>query len=161
MPYAWTIPPSNTDGELHLWPHQSLPVEGYVRILTFAALMLALPLLMVLGSTLMWGLLPFVLLALLGLKWALDRNRRSQQILEVLTLSDSKTTLQRKNADDSQQDWQCNRYWVQVHQHDTDGPIPCYITLSGNGREVEIGAFLSLEERQSLYQDLCRQFRAA
>jgi uncharacterized membrane protein len=32
--------------------------------------------------------------------------------------------------------------------------VPQYLTLSGNGREVEIGAFLSEEERLALYPEL-------
>jgi uncharacterized membrane protein len=38
--------------------------------------------------------------------------------------------------------------------HPKGGPVPNYVTLSGNGREVEIGAFLSEEERKALYDDL-------
>ena len=34
------------------------------------------------------------------------------------------------------------------------GPLPNYVTLSGNGREVEIGAFLSEDERKSLFKEL-------
>ena len=37
--------------------------------------------------------------------------------------------------------------------------MPHYITLKGKGREVEIGAFLSEEERLSLYDDLNRALR--
>jgi uncharacterized membrane protein len=36
--------------------------------------------------------------------------------------------------------------------------VPNYVTLSGNGREVEIGAFLSEDERKALYQDLAQTF---
>ena len=32
--------------------------------------------------------------------------------------------------------------------------MPFYVTLNGNGREVEIGAFLSEDERKSLYEEL-------
>jgi len=33
--------------------------------------------------------------------------------------------------------------------------MPNYVTMLGNGREVEIGAFLSEEERLALYANLC------
>ena len=42
--------------------------------------------------------------------------------------------------------------------HETGGPVPHYVTLSGNGREVEIGAFLSEEERVELFSELQARF---
>ncbi len=39
--------------------------------------------------------------------------------------------------------------------HKTGGPVPNYITLTGNGRTVELGgAFLSEEERRTLFNDV-------
>ena len=86
MPYTWINPATTSGGEMHLWPHQSLPPRGYVNILAMAAVLVCVPLLPVLGSIILWGVLPFLLIAFFGLKWALDRNRNDQQILEILTL---------------------------------------------------------------------------
>jgi uncharacterized membrane protein len=44
-----------------------------------------------------------------------------------------------------------------MHKH--GGPVPNYVTLTGDGREVEIGAFLSEEERIALYGDLTQKLR--
>ena len=52
------------------------------------------------------------------------------------------------------QDWQANPYWVRVTLHVTGGPVPNYLTLKGDGREVELGAFLSEDERIRLRDDL-------
>ena len=38
--------------------------------------------------------------------------------------------------------------------HQQGGPVPWYVTLTGNGRTVEIGAFLSEYERRVLYGEL-------
>jgi uncharacterized membrane protein len=46
-----------------------------------------------------------------------------------------------------------------VHLYGTEGPLPNYVTLSGNGREVEIGAFLSEDERKSLFKELTERVR--
>ncbi|PCJ04033.1 MAG: hypothetical protein COB16_05110 [Rhodobacteraceae bacterium] len=161
MPYDWIPSSSDTTKELHLWPHQSLPPKGYFRILLATAVLISLPLLPVLGTVVLWGLLPFLLLALFGLKWALDRNRRDHQILEILTLTSDSAQLLRYNPRGKPQSWQCNRYWVTVQLHKTDGPVPNYVTLRGDGREVEIGAFLSEDERSTLYDDLLSSLRAA
>lgn len=37
--------------------------------------------------------------------------------------------------------------------------MPHYVTLSGAGREVEIGAFLSEDERKELYAELSEKVR--
>ncbi|OBY26060.1 DUF2244 domain-containing protein [Leisingera sp. JC1] len=154
MPYNWTRPQAGAERELHLWPHQSLPPKGYVRFIGLTAILICVPLVPLLGSFLLWGLLPFLLLALFGMKWALDRSRRDHQILEVLTLTADEARLDRINPDGARQSWHCNRYWTRVEMHDHDGPVPHYVTLQGGGREVEIGAFLSEEERVALYADL-------
>ena len=38
--------------------------------------------------------------------------------------------------------------------YDKEGPVLNYITLSGNGREVELGSFLGEDERQELFDEL-------
>jgi len=159
MPYDWIPSPTDTTTQLHLWPHQSLPAKGYFRILLATAVLITLPLLPVLGTIVLWGLLPFLLLALFGMKWALDRNRRDHQVLEVLTLTPDKAQLLRYNPRGLPQSWQCNRHWATVQLHKSDGPVPNYVTLRGNGREVEIGAFLSEKERRMLFDDLNNSLR--
>ncbi|MEP2716868.1 DUF2244 domain-containing protein [Pseudophaeobacter sp.] len=163
MPYSWITPPAaseaETASEMHLWPHQSLPPQGYARFIGVTALLITLPLLPFAGSPVFWGLLPFLLLALFGLKYALDRNRRDAQVIEVLTLNATEARLERRNANGTQQSWQCNRYWVKVELHPMDGPVPNYVTLRGSGREVEIGAFLSEDERKALYDELQKAIR--
>ena len=156
MPYRWIRPATDTDGELHLWPHQSLPPEGYVRFLGVTAALITVPLFPLMGTPLFWGLLPFLVLAVFGMKYALDRNRRSAQILEVLTLGAEEAELTHREGNRPAQVWRGNRHWITVTLHETSGPVPFYVTLRGSGREVEIGAFLSEAERKSLYEDLTR-----
>lgn len=155
MPYEWTTSPNDTPAELQLWPHQSLTAEGYVGVIGVAAALALVPLIPVLGSIVLWGILPFVLVALFGLKWALDLNRKHAQVLEILTLDETEVQLRRFGPAQKVQDWQANRYWVRVHLHKDGGPVPSYVTLQGGGREVEIGAFLAEEERETLYSELC------
>lgn len=156
MPYTWIRPATETEGELHLWPHQSLPPEGYVRFLGVTAALIIVPLLPLIGTALFWGLLPFLVLTVFGMKYALDRNRRNAQILEVLTLGPEDAELSHRKGNRPAQVWRGNRHWITVTLHDQSGPVPNYVTLRGAGREVEIGAFLSEEERKSLYEDLSR-----
>lgn len=160
MPYDWIKPdPKQEARELHLWPHQSLPPRGFAGFVGATFALLLLPLLPVLGTIVLWGLLPFMMLAFWGLWVALGRSRRNAQILEVLTLSERDARLVRSNPRGDVQEWTANRYWVVPQLHRRGGPVPNYVTLQGNGREVEIGAFLSEDERKALYDDLSRTFR--
>lgn len=118
--------------------------------------LILIPALPLLGSVVLWGLLPFLLLAVWGIYFALRRNRHARQIIEVLTLSGETAQLVRTNPKGDTQAWDCNRYWTKVTKYDNEGPVPHYVTLKGMGREVEIGAFLSEDERLALYDDLLR-----
>ncbi|KEJ95775.1 DUF2244 domain-containing protein [Sulfitobacter pseudonitzschiae] len=159
MPYRWTSEPDAPTQLLHLWPHQSLPARGMAAFVLATFTLLLIPTMPLLGTPLLWGLLPFTLLAVWGLYFALQHNYRARQITELLSLSGSTAQLVRTNPKGDTQKWECNRYWTQVTKYEKDGPVPHYITLKGMGREVEIGAFLSEDERIALYDDLNRALR--
>ena len=158
MPYTWTDPAPDAL-ELKLWPHQSLPPKGFAAVILGAFTLATIPLYGLLGTILLWGILPFLLLALWGMWYALRRNERDRMILEVLTLTPDTLHLTRHNPRGPRQDWECNTYWASVEMHEDAGPVPHYVTLRGAGREVEIGAFLSEDERKALYADLCDRVR--
>lgn len=159
MPYEWS-PTDDGDGRsLTLWPHQSLPPKGFVLFIGATVVMLSLPLLALLGSVLLWALLPFLALAVGGVWFAIHRNRQSARILEILTLEGDLARLERTNPGGQHLTWECNRYWARATLHPTGGKVPNYVTLSGNGREVEIGAFLSEDERIALYGELLRHLQ--
>lgn len=159
MPYEW-IPPEPGDAggagpyRAHLWPYRSLPRKGFVLFIGLTAGLVALPLIVVLGSPVLWGLLPFVVLAVAGVWWGLQRSYRDGEIVEDLTLDADSVTLVRYGPRGRVQDWRANPYWVKVTLHRTGGPAPNYLTLSGAGREVELGAFLTEEERLRLAGEL-------
>ena len=106
MPYTWSnSDPKQNDMELQLWPHQSLSPKGFsIFILTTSGLIL-LPVFPLLGSTAFWGLLPFLILAVAGVWYALDRSYRNAQVLEVLTLSGDHAHLVRHNPKGDAQAW--------------------------------------------------------
>lgn len=150
MPYRWT----DTPPTLTLWPHQSLTPRGFVAFMGATLLMIALPLLAVLGSPVLWGLLPFFGIAVWALWAAIGRNRRDASLTETLTLSDERIELVRHEPRGRTLTWDANPYWVSVHMKSGDKPVENYLTLKGGGREVELGAFLSPEERAALHARL-------
>lgn len=154
MPYAWSENPARHETELTLWPHQSLPPRGFAAFILATFTLICIPLFPLLGTVLLWGLLPFLLLAVCGVWYAIKRNQRDASILEILRLGPEEITLTRHNPRGPDQNWACNAYWASPHLHEKGGPVPHYVTLRGAGREVEIGAFLSEDERKSLYDEL-------
>jgi uncharacterized membrane protein len=160
MPCQW-IPASGDAMELHLWPHRSLPQRGFVWFIGLTAALAAVPLLVHLGSPVLWVLLVFTGLALAAVWLALQRSFRDGEILEVLRLTQEEVQLTRHGPRRQRQHWAANRHWVRLALHETGGPVPNYLTLQGGGRIVELGAFLSEAERISLYQDLRRQLSLA
>lgn len=171
MPYEW-LPPDPVPGpasapadgglvrRLHLWPYRSLPRRGFAGFIAVTAALIALPLLVVLGSPILWGLLPFAVLAVAGLWWGLQRSYRDGEIIEDLRLSADSITLTRFGPRGRVQSWQANPFWVRVTLHPAGGPVGNYLTLNGGGREVELGAFLTEAERLRLDAELRAALRA-
>lgn len=166
MPYQWTEPkiPSGDAlpkvappvAQLHLWPYRSLPRGGFVGFFGATAAMAALPLLMVLGSPVLWGLLPFLLVTFGALWFAIQATYRTGEVREELRLWPDRVLLLRHDPRGPPRRWEANPHWVRAALHETGGPVPNYLTLTGSGRTVEIGAFLSEEERLSLWEELPR-----
>ncbi|KIN61520.1 DUF2244 domain containing protein [Sulfitobacter noctilucae] len=159
MPYQWTTQQDKPCQQMRLWPHQSLPARGFAAFILTTFTLILIPTMALLGTVLLWGLLPFVLMAVAGMYFALQHNHKSRLIEEVLTLDGSSAHLVHRTPKGEVKEWQCNRYWTQVMKYERDGPVPQYVTLRGEGREVEIGAFLSEEERVELYDDLQRSLQ--
>lgn len=160
MPYQWTdAAPEDHSGAVSLrleaWPHRSLPPAGFAWVIGLTAGGLALPLLAVLGTAVLWGLLPFAVLAVWGLWHAIRRSYRDGAMREVLELAPGRLRLVRSDPGRPDRVWQTNPYWVRVSLRRT-GPVEDYLVLTDGRREVELGAFLTPGERRALHDDLDR-----
>jgi uncharacterized membrane protein len=159
MPYEWLQ--SNDDTKtLHLWPYRSLPRKGMVWFIGGTAALITLPLLALLGSPVLWGILPFLVATVAAIYWALSRNYEDGEILEILVLSEGKTHLMRHGPRKQYAAWQADPHWVKVNLAAAGGPVPQYLTMKGNGREVELGAFLTPDERKTLDVELRAALRS-
>lgn len=170
MPYHWheheTGAPADTAGasvsqgrgpasKLLVWPHQSLSPQGFVWFIGITAGMFCFPLVAVLGTFALWGVLPFILLVLWGVWYGIQQNAAALRYHEELVLTDDRIAITRHQPRGAAPlSWEANPYWVEVALHPKGGPVENYITLRGSNRIVELGAFLSPEERLSLHDDL-------
>ena len=141
---------------IELWPYNSLKPKGFVFFLGTTFTLISIPLFNVLGTKVFWGLFPFLFVTLMGIWFALRRSLNDRQILEQLTLYKEEIVLIRQDPSGKQKEWVCSPYWAKLRIYEREGPVTNYITLSGNGREVELGSFLGEEERKDLFNDLNR-----
>lgn len=159
MPYQWTQTAPDDSGavlqRLTLWPHRSLPRRGFVWFIATTAALLSLPIIAMLGSPVLWGLLPFGAIAVAGVWFALQHSYRTGQTHEELTLDRDRLHVRRVDPGKPPRDWDTNSYWVRAQIR--KGPVEDYLTLTDGTREIELGVFLTPPERR----DLCRELTSA
>lgn len=162
MPFEWKETAPDYSGavshHLILWPYRSLPRHGFVWFIGVTVSLMALPILAVVGKTALWGLLPFVGLTIWGIWFALQRTYRSGESHEDLRFDRDHFHLRRDDAGRSSREWHTNSYWVRPMLR--SGPVENYLTLSDGKREVELGSFLTPDERRQLHDDLLRRLAA-
>jgi uncharacterized membrane protein len=164
MPYEWITPDPAPDApvaELHLWPYRSLLRRDFVVFIAGTVAIIFLPLIAVLGSPVLWGLLPFFIIAVSGVWYALHRSYKDGEILEELRIWPDRMTLIHIHPRRGRKSWEGNPYWVNLKIDKRNERIVNYITLKGSEREVELGAFLSEDERAVLYDEVDRAMRDA
>ena len=155
MPYRWM--PATDDGpraRLRLWPHRSMTNGGYAFFVGATFLLICVPLVAVIGSPVVWAVMPFAMGTLALTMWLIRMNDRALMLTEELTLWEDRVALVRRERRRDERRWEANPHWVRVALHEKSGPVPNYVTLTGGDREVEIGAFLSADERAALYGEL-------
>jgi uncharacterized membrane protein len=155
MPYTITHP-APLHWRLRLWPHNALGARGFAWVIAISGTALALPLIAVLGHAVLWGLLPFAALVLWGLWAAIRRNWRDRSVVEEMDLARGEVRLRRAEPQGRVQEWRAQPRWIGLHLAPEGGPVAHYLTLTGGNRPVELGAFLTPEERIALHADLAR-----
>lgn len=142
-----------------LWPHRSLPLKGFAMLIGFTFCMILIPTIPLLGTPVFWGLLPFLMGTVALLYILIMRNYRDGELVEELTIWSDRMAIVRREPDGAAQTWEANPQWVRLFLHEDKGPVKSYLTLRGGNREVELGAFLAPEERETLYDDLDRMLK--
>ena len=149
-PFARRDPPIMA---LTLWPNRSLTRNGSSWLMGLLAAGLALPLIGLIGTRAAWGMLPFLLAAFVALYLAIRRSWLDGRLSEELRLWPDLITVVRRDPGGRERRWHANPFWVRLRLRD-DGRVEKYLTLQGNGREIELGAFLSPWERETLHAEL-------
>ncbi len=138
-----------------LWPHRSLSLAGFRRVMLVAALGMMIPLAPILGTDAAWVLLGFILLDLTLLWGLVQLTYRAGRVRETVSVWPDRLRVVRNEPNGRERVWEANPHWVRVSLIDTRR-VPKYLVLSASGREVELGAFLTAEERIGLADALRR-----
>ncbi|MEM7522804.1 MAG: DUF2244 domain-containing protein [Pseudomonadota bacterium] len=136
-----------------LWPHRSLAPKGFRMLMLFSAAAMSLPILALSRTPAALPLAPYAAVALFGLWAFMKLSYRSGRLVEELRLWPDAIAVERREPWGRVQRWSANPYWVDVDLSDTRD-IQRYLTLNGSGRRIELGAFLTPEERVELADEL-------
>lgn len=143
-----------------IWPNQSLTRRGYRLALGAAGAGLSFPLIALVGTPVFWPLAVFLAIPFLALRYAMRRNARQLRIEEVLSVWPDEVRVERREPDGRVLRWQADPMRVRLRLH-KDAKVEDYLTLTGGGREIELGAFLSPEERVGLADEIERALTRA
>ncbi|MFV0475702.1 MAG: DUF2244 domain-containing protein [Pikeienuella sp.] len=136
-----------------LWPHRSLSPRGFRWLLGVSAAAMALPVLALSATPAAAALAPYAGAAFLAL-WGLMRlSYRSGRLTEEIRLWPDAIAVERREPKGLIRRWSANPYWVAIDIGDTRD-CESYLTLRGAGRRIELGAFLTPEERVALAGEL-------
>lgn len=136
-----------------LWPHRSLTGRGVAALIGLTAAGLSVPLVALRDTAVVPVLLPFSVAVLLLVWLAIRRNQRDGRLRETVRLWPGLIEVVRREPDGRERRWTADPHWVRVTVADTPR-MQGYLTLSGGGRTIELGAFLTAPERAALAQAL-------
>ena len=135
-----------------LWPNRSLNAVGFrntmIIVIVGSAIGIA-PVFMATGN--LWILL-FAIIPVATLYFLFMRNYRDGRLTEELRIYPNVIAVERREPSGEIHRWQANPYWVKVKLQDAH--VEHYLTLEGNQRTIELGAFLSPEERLTLKAEI-------
>lgn len=121
--------------------------------LGIVALFLTVPLIPVLGHASAWVIAGFLVLDFLLLYGMMQLTYRSGRVRETVTIWSDRMRIERVEPSGRCLEWEANPYWVRVEVVDTKR-VPSYLMLCSSDRQVELGAFLTADERIELADEL-------
>lgn len=134
---------------LTLWPHRSLDPKNLRWIMIAATAALAIPLFPMLGTDALYVLAAFALADLALIYGLIRLTYRSGRVRETVRLWPDRLRVERIEASGARRAWEAHPHWVRIELLQTKR-VKDYLVLSASGRQVELGAFLTPEERRSL-----------
>ena len=136
--------------KVRLIPNRSLDSYGTKVVFTLIACGFLLPIIPFIGTpigttlTIFSGLTFYLFLTLL------QKNFQQGIVFEEVLISKNKIKVVHQERNKEQMTWECNPYWTKVNLDINNPKLKNYLTLAGKGKHIELGAFLSPDERLEL-----------
>jgi len=138
----------------YITPNRSLSRRGLARLMLAIWAFVTVPLLALLGTAAFCVILGFLSFAMAALWYFIERNNRDGTLFEELLLWPDRIAVTRFNPRAESQSWHAHPHWTTLNIKAEGGPVENYLTLKGNQRTIELGTFLSPQERRVLYDQL-------
>ena len=132
-------------------PNSALTADNKIKVVVLLAM---IPMLIGIGFSLIgaWLVLPFVGLEIFALAIAFNYINNHEENYESICIVGDSLVVERSTAQQVSQDV-INPYWVKVLQHKLpDGELHLY--LQSHGKEIEVGRYLTREQRELLAKQL-------
>ena len=144
---------------LTLWPNRSLNKKHFyvLMVVTFGAMMITI--IPFVGTQTFFVMLPFSAITLMLLFLSIVLNYQSGKLYENIKIWPDLIEVKRYEINGTSKEWTANPYWTKVNLYKKGQKIQNYLTLTGNGREVEVGAFLAPNERIEIKQKIDTVFK--
>ena len=136
--------------KVRLVPNRSLDSNGTKVVFCVIACGFLLPIIPFIGSpigttlTIFSGLTFYLFLTLL------QKNFQQGNTFEDILISKNKIKVVHQEKNKERKTWEGNPYWTRVHVDFNNPKLKNYLTLAGKGVHIELGAFLSPDERLQL-----------
>ena len=138
--------PIRFDAILH--PHASLTPRGFFLLMAFIGVIsfCAGVAFVIAGA---WPVFGFFGVDMILVYLAFKLNFRDARRYETLQLTDTTLTVERVAPSGKRERWRFQPYWLQVEIDDNPAPGSS-LTLRSHGRIIEIGSFLTVDEKVDL-----------
>ena len=135
-------------------PNRSLSSEGTLIVFSILAIGLIFPIIPFMGSQIGITLTLFSGGTLYLFLFFLGKNFQSGQLYEEIKISSEKIEIIHKEKNKKEITWEGNPFWTKVIMDDNPNKVENYLTIKEKGRYIELGAFLSPDERIDLKNEI-------
>ena len=133
--------------QMVLWPNRSFEIKNIKFLFGILSIGFAVPILPFFGSSMGTLLLIFAVATLIAFSSLFIQSYSGGNLKEIVRIDPKEISVTRIEANGDKISWKANSYWARVKLYPEGQVVENYLTLVGGNREIELGSFLSPEER--------------